>query len=63
MSDMTVITIAQRVNSIMEADKIVVMDDGRINEIGTHETLLGKNRIYTEVYKSQTNPEGGQINV
>ena len=47
----------------MEADKIVVMDDGRINEIGTHETLLGKNRIYTEVYKSQTNPEGGQINV
>ncbi len=63
MSDMTVITIAQRVNSIMEADKIVVMDDGRINDIGTHETLLGKNRIYTEVYKSQTNPEGGQINV
>lgn len=59
----TVLIIAQRVNSVMDADKIVVMEDGKINAVGTHSTLLGTNKIYTEVYNSQTNPEGGEGNV
>ena len=38
---------------------IVVMDDGKIDAVGTHETLLGKNQIYTEVFESQT--KGGDF--
>ncbi|MBO5409023.1 MAG: ABC transporter ATP-binding protein [Clostridia bacterium] len=52
--DTTKIIIAQRVSSIMEADKIIVMDDGKISGIGTHETLLNSNEIYRDVYESQT---------
>ncbi|NLV82099.1 MAG: ABC transporter ATP-binding protein [Synergistaceae bacterium] len=49
----TKIIIAQRVSSIQNADKIIVMDDRRINAIGTHEELLETNAIYKEVYESQ----------
>jgi len=49
----TVIIIAQRLASVIDADKIIVMDDGKINAIGTHKTLLEKNPIYREVYESQ----------
>jgi ATP-binding cassette subfamily B protein len=49
----TKIIIAQRVTSIMDADLIIVMDDGRINGTGTHEQLLASNAIYREVYSSQ----------
>lgn len=49
----TKIIIAQRVTSVMDADKIIVMDKGKINGIGTHETLLKTNKIYKEVYESQ----------
>jgi len=54
----TKIIIAQRISSIEHADKIIVLDDGKIENIGTHEELLGKDPIYTEVYNSQT--KGGK---
>ena len=49
----TKIIIAQRVNSVEDADKIIVMDGGKINGFGTHEELLKNNEIYREVYESQ----------
>ena len=55
----TKIIIAQRIASIMDADKIIVMDEGKIKEQGTHEELLKEKGIYREVYDSQI--KGGQI--
>ena len=52
--DTTKIIIAQRISSVEDCDKIIVMDKGRIDGIGTHEELLKKNKIYKEVYDSQT---------
>ena len=49
----TKIIIAQRISSVMDANQIVVMDNGRINACGTHEELLANNEIYREVYESQ----------
>ena len=51
--DTTKIIIAQRISSVEECDKIVVMEDGKINGVGTHEELLKNNEIYKEVYDSQ----------
>ena len=51
--------IAQRVSSVQDADKIIVMESGSINGIGTHDELLASNTIYQEVYDSQT--KGGQL--
>lgn len=51
--DMTTIIIAQRISSVSECDKIVVLDDGKINAVGTHEQLLDSCEIYREVYMSQ----------
>ncbi len=53
LPETTKIIIAQRVNSIQHADKIIVLDDGRIDDIGTHEELLSRNEIYKEIYISQ----------
>ncbi len=49
----TIIIIAQRITSIMEADRIIVLDDGKISGFGTHEELMSSNLIYKEVYDSQ----------
>lgn len=53
--DTTKIIIAQRISSIMDADRIIVMDDGKINAIGNHEYLVANNEIYKEIYNQQTN--------
>ena len=53
LPDTTKIIIAQRTSSIEESDKIIVLDNGRINAIGTHEELLKDNPIYREIYFSQ----------
>ena len=53
LADTTKIIVAQRVSSIQEADRIIVLDEGRINGIGTHEELLATNEIYREVFNSQ----------
>lgn len=49
----TKIIIAQRIASVQDADKIIVLDDGRINGVGTHDELMASNEIYREVYESQ----------
>ena len=56
--DTTKLIIAQRISSIQSADRIIVMEDGRINGFGTHEELLKNNPIYQEVYHSQTKAGG-----
>lgn len=51
--DTTVIIIAQRINSVSEADRIIVLDDGKIDDVGTNDELLARNEIYRDVYNSQ----------
>lgn len=53
LPDTTKIIIAQRINSVQHADRIIVIDDGKINDIGSHDELLSRNEIYKEVYVSQ----------
>lgn len=69
----TKIIIAQRISSVEDADRILVMENGRINGIGNHEELLKSNDIYREIYTSQNagsnnsseisenEPEGGDL--
>ncbi|MBQ1331527.1 MAG: ABC transporter ATP-binding protein [Lachnospiraceae bacterium] len=52
---MTTLIIAQRVASVMNADRIIVMDDGRVDAFDTHEALLETNEIYRDIYQTQTN--------
>lgn len=56
--NITKIIIAQRISSVEDADKIIVLDNGKINGIGTHEELLASNEIYKDVYYSQV--KGGE---
>ena len=53
LSDTTTIIIAQRISSVQDADRIIVLDDGKINAFDTHENLMKTNEIYREVYESQ----------
>ncbi|HJG82977.1 MAG TPA: ABC transporter ATP-binding protein/permease [Lacrimispora saccharolytica] len=53
LSDMTKIIIAQRITSVMDADQIVILEDGKIHAVGTHRELLEKDPIYQELYYSQ----------
>ena len=53
LSETTTIIIAQRITSVCDADKIIIMDDGKISAIGTHDELLKNNDVYKEIYNSQ----------
>ena len=59
LEESTIIIVGQRVASIMDADQIIVMDDGKISAIGNHEYLMENSDIYREVYDSQ-NKQGGE---
>ena len=54
----TKLIIAQRISSVMDADRIIVLNDGRLDGFGSHEELLQNNAIYRDVYDSQTNGGG-----
>lgn len=56
--DMTIITIAQRVASVKNADKIIVLNDGEISSIGSHDELMKNSPIYIDIYNSQLKKEG-----
>ena len=58
LSDSTKIIIAQRITSVMDADEIIVMNDGKITGIGTHKELMENNEEYREIYRSQTESSG-----
>lgn len=59
LPEMTKIIIAQRISSVRHADQILILDDGRVSDIGTHEELLARNKIYQEIYESQK--EGAEL--
>ena len=59
LPDMTKIIIAQRISSVRHADQILILDDGNVNGIGTHEELLKGNEIYRQIYDSQK--EGAEL--
>ena len=54
----TKLIIAQRISSVQDADRIIVMENGKVNGFGSHEELLKTNKIYREVYESQTGGGG-----
>ena len=58
---MTRLIIAQRVSSVMDADRIIVLKNGEIDGFGTHEELLESNEIYRDIYESQTGAGSGDF--
>jgi len=63
MSDVTKIIIAQRISSVMDSDKIVIIDHGRIMAQGTHEELMEGSEIYREIYETQNKTSGVDLDV
>ena len=61
MKGTTLLTIAQRIASVKDCDRIAILDDGGLAASGTHEELLKTSAVYQEIYRSQTK-EGGMIN-
>lgn len=59
LPDMTKIIIAQRISSVIHADQIIILDNGKIHDMGTHKELLERNEIYQQIYESQK--EGAQL--
>lgn len=59
LSNVTKITIAQRINSVIDADKIIVLDEGKIVGVGKHDDLMKTCREYSEIYWSQKDKDGG----
>jgi ATP-binding cassette subfamily B protein len=57
MRDATTIVIAQRISSVMEADQIIVMEDGKISAIGKHDELMERSDVYRDIYESQLGKE------
>ena len=58
LADCTKIIIAQRISSVMDADKIIVMNDGKVTAVGTHAELLDSSEEYSEIYYSQMDKKG-----
>ena len=58
--DATKLIVAQRISSVMDADMIIVMDNGKVSDVGTHEELMQRSPIYREVYEQQN--KGGAEN-
>jgi ATP-binding cassette subfamily B protein len=61
IGDSTVILIAHRITTLMNADQIIVMDQGKIVESGTHEELLAKNGMYRRIYDLQSRSAGKEV--
>jgi len=53
-----VVMVAQRISSVLDADRIIVLEEGRVAGIGSHEELIGENQVYTEIYESQLGKAG-----
>lgn len=58
MPETTKLVIAQRISSVKDCDRIIVMDNGTVNGFGTHDELMRSNEIYREVYESQNGMAG-----
>ncbi len=56
--DMTVIVIAQRISSLIDSDQIIILDEGMVRAVGTHQELIETSEIYREVYESQKKGAG-----
>lgn len=61
IAETTKLVVSQRVSSIQQADRILVLDDGRVSGFGTHEELMASNEIYREIYEGQMQGSGGDF--